>query len=704
MNHHENMTALFEPESIAIVGASSHEGKIGHIITSNLLEAGFKGTIFPVNPKAEVILGLAVVNDIKDLPPGLDLAVICVPPKFVIPALQSLAELSVKSVVIITAGFKEVGGDGYYLEQEVKNLCAEHNIALLGPNCLGMINTGHGVNVSFAVGQPLKGSIAFFSQSGALCVAILDWAVGQNVGFSKFISLGNKAILDESDMLSYLADDPDTKVILGYIEGVENGKKFMKVARDVSMKKPIVLIKSGTTAAGAKAASSHTGAIAGSNQAYIAAFGQTGVIRAPDVASLFNLAQAFSNQPLPKGPNLAIVTNSGGPGILAADATEKSGMILSRLSNDSLEKMQAFLPSFASLYNPIDIIGDAPAERYAQTLEVVLQDHLVDAIMVLLSPTASVQVEETAQSVIDLCKGSEKPVFCCFMGDLSVSTGRKMLQDAGIPCYDFPEPAIYAIETMYKYHERLQKPAPVEVCYRRNRGMAEKVIMEARRQRTMEIVEFQAQAILKAYEVPCPVSELARTSDEAVKAANRIGYPVVMKIASPQISHKSDVDGVKVNIKTPEQVRSTFLDITSRAQRMRKDAFISGCLIQSMAPVGSKEVIVGFKRDPQFGPLILFGLGGIYVEVLKDVSFRLAPLTLGDAQEVIREIKAFPLLRGVRGEQPVDFKAIEDVVLIMSQLAMDFPEISEAEFNPVLVSPEGAIVADVRVILDPEYV
>jgi len=398
---------------------------------------------------------------------------------------------------------------------------------------------------------------------------------------------------------------------------------------------------------------------------------------------------------------VAIVTNSGGPGILAADACESSGLLLASLSSRTVERLKSFLPPFASLYNPIDIIGDATAERYARSLEAVLEDERVHSVLVLLSPTASVQIEATARSIIALAKGTDKPIFGCFMGERTVAPGRRLLQDAGIPCYDFPEPAIYAIKAMFTYSERQQKPAPVEVCTLRDLDMARRVIATARAQGYDELVEFQAQDLLKAYNLPLPATQLARTSDDAVKAAERIGYPVVLKIASPQISHKSDVDGVRVNLGTADAVRAAFLDITSRAQRLRKDAYISGCLVQAMAPKGCKELIVGFKRDPQFGPLILFGLGGVYVEVLKDVSFRLAPLTLNDAQEMIREVKTYPLLRGVRGERPVHFEAIESVLLLMSQLALDFQEIAEAEFNPVLVNEHGALVADVRVILAP---
>lgn len=702
MVSNKSLAALFEPGSVAVIGASATPGKIGNIIVSNLLDAGYTGKIYPVNPDPGEILGLPVTQNAADLPEGLDLAVIAIPPSAVVEVMKDLAARKVKAVAIITAGFREVGREGYYLEEEIAKIALDNDIALLGPNCLGLIATDSKLNASFANGYPESGHIAFFSQSGALCVSILDWALGNNIGFSKFISLGNKAVLDESHMLDYLAEDGQTNVILGYIEGVSDGKRFMESATAMTMKKPVVMIKSGTTASGAKAASSHTGAIAGSNQAYDAAFRQTGVIRVHDVASLFNLATCFSTQPLPKGPNLAIITNSGGPGILAADATEKSGLNLSSLTSRTSEALRKFLPAYASLYNPIDIIGDASAERYAKTLEVVAKDELVHAILVVLSPTASAQVEETAQAIIDIAGKIDKPIFACFMGDKVVGPGKRMLQDSSVPVYSFPEPAIAGIEAMYEYHERRHRPAPAELCIRRDIEAARTVIADARKRNALEIVEFQAQGLLNSYGLPVPKTELARTSQQAVEAAERIGYPVVLKIASPQISHKSDVGGVRVNLQDSSEVVAAFMDITSRAQRLRKDAFISGCLVQSMAASGSREVIVGFKRDAQFGPLIIFGLGGVYVEVLKDISARLAPLTLDDAKQMIREIKSYPVLRGVRGEKPVNFEALEEIILIMSQLALDFPEIDEAEFNPVLVNPDGAVVADVRVILAPQ--
>ena len=699
MSLKDNIHALFAPKTVAVIGASAAPGKVGHTVVANMLEAGYKGTLIPVNPKADEILGLPVTKKIEDLPEGLDMAVIVVPVAAVVPSMEALAKRKVRSAVIITAGFKEVGKEGYALEQRLIELCTEHEIAMVGPNCLGLISTHDNNNASFAAGYPEKGSIAFFSQSGALCTAILDWALGENVGFSKFVSLGNKAVINEGNMLEYLRTDPNTSVILGYIENVEHGADFIEQAAKVTREKPVIMIKSGTTTAGAKAASSHTGAIAGSDQAYTAAFRKTGVIRANDMATLFDLAQAFSTQPLPEGPGLCIVTNSGGPGILAADATEKSSLNMARLSNSTIERMKEFLPPYASLYNPVDLIGDAPAERYRKTLEVVIDDPQVHSILVLLTPTASAEIIETAEAIIEVSKKTKKPIFVNYMGGQRTRPGQKMLTDAGIPCSIYPEPLIKSIETMYNYYLWRQTPAQEYPEVRRNRQKARLVINEARSKGATEVVEFQAQEVLRAYNLPTPNTGLARSSDEAVAAADKIGYPVVLKIASPQISHKSDVGGVKVNLADAEAVRNAFFDITARAQRMRPEAYIAGCLVQEMAPKGCKEIIIGFKRDDQFGPLLMFGLGGIYVEILKDIAFRLAPLGRDDAKGIIREIKSYMLLKGVRGEQPVNFQAIEDILITMSELALDFPEIVEAEFNPVLVNAEKAVVADVRITL-----
>jgi len=694
-----NLPALFAPKAVAVIGASAAPGKIGHIIVANLLSSGYAGKILPVNPAGGEILGLAVCKSVSELPEGLDLAVVSVPPALVAAVVRELTQKKVRAAVIITAGFKEVGGEGLKNEREIAALAKQAGMALLGPNSLGCINTAPPLNATFAPDYPLTGGIGFFSQSGALCIAILDWARGRGIGFSKFVSLGNKAVLDESHLLDYLGDDPDTSVIGGYMEGVEDGAAFLAAATRASARKPVIVIKAGGTAAGAKAASSHTGALAGSETTFEAACKQAGVIRVSSMEALFFIASAFATQPLPKGPNLGVVTNSGGPGILAADACERQGLVMAALHEHTVAELKSFLPPFASAYNPVDIIGDGGASRYARALGAVAADPGVDALLVILTPTPKVEVELTAQAVIDLAGNTEKTILCCFIGETRVARARTMLRRANIPCFDFPDQAITALAAMYRHGLRRAAPSPVDVCYRRDKQRAAKVIDAAIDRGQSELVEFEVQDILRAYELPVPQTILARSSKEAGKAADKIGYPVVLKIASPQISHKSDVGGVIVGLQNAAAVREAFLTITARARQARREAHVLGCLVQQMAPGGAKEVIVGFSRDPQFGALVMFGLGGVYVEVLRDISFRLAPLTLSDAQEMVREIKSFPILRGVRGEPPVDLKAIEDILLTVSQLAVDFPRISEADFNPVLAGPGGALVADARLSL-----
>lgn len=696
----EHLRALFQPDTVAVIGASATPGKVGHTVVSNIIKAGYKGKLIPVNPKADSILGLDCLKSSSEIKGPLDLAVICIPPGRVIDELNALASLPLKAAIVITAGFKEAGKAGLALERELIRLAEDNHIALLGPNCLGLINLVNGLNASFASDHlPAVGNITFFSQSGALCLAILDWSLGQNLGFSKFISMGNKAVLSETELLEYLADDPDTAVILGYVESIANGQNFIQSASAVTAKKPVIMIKSGTTSAGAKAASSHTGAIAGSDQAYEAAFKQAGIIRARNMSFLFNLADAFASQPLPSGPNLMILTNSGGPGIMAADACAGTGLALPSPKNATIERMASFLPTYASLYNPVDIIGDADWTRYDQTLAALLDDDSVHTVLVMLTPTGTIDPLATSKAIASRAKASGKPVFACFMGGLGVTEGKAILKEAGIPCYAFPEPAIEAINAMYSYAEQLKLPPPTPFQCDKDLPAARAIMAKTRAEKLTELVEYQSQELARAYKLPMPRAILARTSDEAVAAANEIGYPVVLKVASPMISHKSDVGGVMVNLATAQKVRSAFMEITSRALRYREGIMLTGCLVQEMVGKGSKEVFVGFKRDPQFGPLVLFGLGGIYVEVLKDVSYRLAPISIEAAGDMIREVKSFPLLRGVRGEKPVNFRAIENIILTMSELAMDCPEIAEAEFNPIMVNQEEALVVDMRVIM-----
>lgn len=688
---------FFNPKSIAIIGASRTPGKVGYDILKNTIQYGYKGSVYPINPSATEILGLKAYPSILDVPDKIGLAVVVVPPKNVLEVIEQCGTREIDSAIVITAGFKESGIEGAKLETELVRKAKESGVRFIGPNCLGVIDTHSGVNASFAAGMPVRGSIGFFSQSGALCLAVLDRALPDEIGFSKFISMGNKADITDTDIMLALAEDDNTKVILGYIEGVSDGRKFMEVASQVSKKKPLIILKSGITSAGAKAASSHTGALAGREAAFDSAFKQSGVIRAHTVNELFNYALAFANQPLPQGPNVAIITNSGGPGILAADACDKSDLQLVPLHKEIVDELRTFLPPVASFYNPIDILGDAGADRYEKALSLVVKDEKIHGLIVLLTPTAVVDVEATALAVINMANLIDKPIITSFMGKKSVESGSKTLMKYNVPNYSYPEEAVLSFNAMYRYKVWIEKP---EKHYPRFNGLKEKaaqIFYTAKEENRERLYESEVHEVLTAYGFSQPRSLLARTSEEAVAAAKGIGYPVVMKVVSPQIVHKSDIGGVRINLNNKKDVENAFFDITTRVRNIMPTAHIYGVMIQEMIP-GGKEVIMGITKDPQFGHMIMFGLGGIYVEVLKDISFRILPLSREDAHEMIRETKAFPLLRGVRGEAEADIEAIEKSLLILSQMALDFPQIIEADINPLLVRKrgEGAVAIDAR--------
>ena len=690
---------FFEPESIAVLGASATPGKVGHDVLKNLIQYNFPGKIFPINPNASEIQGLKAYPRLSDIEDDIDLLIYIIPAQFILSTLDECHKKNIRSVIVIAAGFKETGSAGAKLERAMRAKAKELNIRILGPNCLGLINTSSRLNASFAPGMPAKGSIAFFSQSGALCIAILDWAPGEGLGFSQFISLGNKADLSEVDFLSYLATDESTKVILGYLEGISDGTTFIQIARDTSKKKPVIITKAGGTAAGAKAASSHTGSLAGAERSIRAAFHQAGIIRAYTVSELFDYACAFASQPIAQGTHIAILTNSGGPGIMAADALERYNLTLASFSTETQEKLRALLPPIASIYNPVDMTGDAGPDRYYESLNCILSDPQVDGVLVILAPTALVDIEATAQKIALLASKSIKPVFTSFMGKVSVAGAISILCEHSIPNYHYPEDAIKVFRVMYDYHRWRTAPAPSYHTFKTKKKKVTTIFAHARAKKVLALGEVQAREVISSYGFTTPKSILALTSREAIAAAQEIGYPLVMKIASPEILHKTDVGGVRVGIENKNQVEEAFFEITSQARRYFPRATILGVVIQEMVSSG-KEVILGARRDPQFGPLIMFGLGGIYVEVLQDVSFRLAPLSIEDADQMLREIKSFPLLRGVRGERPADLHALRTCLLRVSQLVTDFPEILEIDINPLIVKGEGAVAVDARISLE----
>jgi acetyl coenzyme A synthetase (ADP forming)-like protein len=683
-----------------VVGASSTPSKLGYAVLRNVRQYGYVGHIYPINPGAGEIFGLPAYPSVLDVPGPVDLAVIVVPASAVPAVIEECGQKGVTGAVIISAGFREVGQEGKRLERQVTRSAQRHGIRLIGPNVLGIIDTVIHLNASFAAAMPCPGNIAFMSQSGALCTSVLDMALGQRIGFSRFYSIGNKADLNEIDFLRAWSRDPETGVIAAYLEGISDGAEFMKVAREVTRRKPVVCIKSGTTSAGSRAVSSHTGTLAGSERAYDAAFKQTGIVRAASVQELFDYAKAFARQPLPESSDVAVVTNAGGPGIMASDAIERAGMKLASLTPAIQQELRAALPVAASVINPIDVLGDSPAGRYALAIEAALRDPKVGVVLVVLTPQTSTQVPETAKLLGELFAKYNKPTFASFMGDQAVQAGVTILNEYHVPNYQVPERAVAAMAAMWRQREWLNTPElsvePLDV----DRDRVRKMLKQLHDKGRSTAGDVEARDILGAYGIPLPKSVLARTAEEAVAAAESMGYPVVMKISSPDILHKTDIGGVKLNLTNASDVRDAFDLITYRAARYMPGATILGCQVQQMVN-GGKEVIIGMSRDPQFGPLLMFGLGGVYVEALRDVTFRVAPIDRREAQEMIGEIRAYNLLRGVRGEKPSDLDAVADTLVRISQLVTDFPDILELDINPLLVFPagQGALGLDMRLAL-----
>ena len=692
------LNSLFDPASVAVLGASADPKKVGHAALKNLKSYGYGGSLYPINPNTPEILGLRAYPKVSDIGTPVDLAVISIPARFVPDALRDCARAKVKAAVIISAGFKETGPEGVRLEEEIKRIGRETGIRILGPNCLGIINASNGLNATFAAGMLPKGRTAFFSQSGALGIAILDWAIGNRMGFSKFISLGNKADLSEIDFIEYFIEDPDTDVILGYIEDVVDGRRFLDVAKKATKVKPVVLIKSGGTEAGARAASSHTGALAGSETAFNAAFGQTGVIRAADIEELFDSSLAFSGGRLPKGARLLIVTNAGGPGIIAADTAERLGLELPMLTRDSIEFLKNALPPNASLYNPIDLIGDATSARYQAALDMAMGDPNIDGIVVILTPQAMTDVENVAEVVTNAVRQSDRPVITSFMGEARVRGAIEKLKQSGIYNFPYPEKAVRAFKRLSDY--RAWKDLPIEEPERGHYDVekARAVIHRQQAGEGVRLSEEDAFEALAAYGFNFPKKALAKTSEEAQAIASKIGFPVVMKISSPDIIHKTDIGGVRLGVKSKDEARDAFMEITSNARRLMPGAFINGVMLYETAKPG-KEVILGITYDRTFGHMLMFGLGGIYVEVMKDVSFRVAPIARRDALRMTDEIRASALLKGARGERPVDINLIADGLLALSALVSDFPRIRELDINPLVVGEKDALALDARILL-----
>lgn len=695
------LDTFFNPKSIAVIGASSNPAKLGYAVVNNLIQYGYPGRVYPVNPGGKDILGLTSFASVLDVPGAIDLAVIVIPYQHVPEALKTCGEKGIPAAIIISAGFREAGREGLERELELIEISKQYHIRLIGPNCLGVVDTYTPLNASFSAGMPPAGPLAFMSQSGALGTAVLDMAIAGRLGLSKFASLGNKADVSEIDLLQAWQDDEHTRVILIYNEGLPNGQEFIQVARRATRHLPVVAIKSGVTQAGSRAVSSHTGSLAGSEQAYQAAFHQAGVLRAESMESLFDMALALGYQPGLKSDRIAIITNAGGPGILATDSLERNGLGMARFEAETIHKLESFLPDSASAANPVDVLGDALADRYQFALETVLADPNVDGLLVVLTPQAMTEIEATAEAVASESEKTEKPVLACFMGEARIKQGIDILTREGVPNYPFPERAARAFRALSDYRQVQSRPAPDFVHFDIDQQSVCSLIDHVRSEGRVSIGDFEARQILEAYGLRVPGTELAETPEQAVEIAAKLGYPVVLKIASPDILHKTDVGGVKVGLRSVEEVRDAYELMVYRAQRYLPDARIWGCTVQEMAPPGGMEVLVGMNRDPQFGPLVTFGLGGIYVETLKDVTFRIAPFSKQEAEEMLGEIRTHALLDGVRGRPAMDKAAIVDVLLRIGQLVQDFPEIAELDINPLMVYPDsgGGIAIDMRVVL-----
>ncbi|MDW5563050.1 MAG: acetate--CoA ligase family protein [Methanomassiliicoccus sp.] len=683
-----SMRSLFEASSIAVVGASQKEGKIGHIIVKNLIGSGYRGELYPVNPKASDVLGLRCYPDLVSIPGEVEMVVVVVPSPAVPQVMEQAGEKGTKVAVVISAGFRETGREGAELEQRVGEIARRYGMRVLGPNCMGVISTSNAMNATFTNDYPREGPIAISSQSGAICSVVLDWARATRIGFSKFVSVGNKLDIDETDLLGYLKDDAQTKVIGMYIEGMKKGQEFIRVARETSRAKPIIALKAGRTASGSKAASSHTGALSGSDKIYDAALAQSGVVRVKTIDELFDLLQVFGTMPVPEGDGLAIVTNAGGLGVMAADAVSDNGLTLATFAPETIEKLKGFLPEEANFYNPVDVIGDADAGRYDRAIRTVMDDPHVHMVLALLAPTDILDISSVARTIASFAGSSKVPVATSFVGGEDVSEGSRLLMEAGVPSYQSPDRAVRALGAMVHYKELKESKAdeampPVAGDQVAVRKLLDRVRSEGR----TTLSESEGKTILMAYGLPVPPEGEARSADEAVKLAHMIGYPVVMKISSPDIAHKTDVGGVAVNLSSDEDVHRTYGLMMSQVRARMPSARVDGVTIEKM--FSGREVIVGMVRDETFGPVLTFGLGGIFVEIMKDVSQRIAPVTEEGVDDMIRSIKAYPILTGARGRKPADIEALKKVIFGVAQIAMDFPEITELEINPVMVGDAG---------------
>jgi len=698
------LKTLFSPRSIAVIGASTKIGSVGYTLTENLLKNGYAGSIYPINPKTDNLFGLPCYANIFLIPHEIDLAIIIVPANIVPLVLREVGEKGVPSAIIISSGFKETGEAGKKLEDEITLISKEYNIALLGPNCLGFLRPSLGLNASFAKILPEDGKIAFFSQSGALCTAILD-ITHDALAFSHFVSIGNKAVINENELLRFFASDKNIDVISFYTEGLIDSAKIIETGRAVlsqSDAKPIIALKSGTTPAGTQASSSHTGALAGSDDAYEALFKQARIIRATSLENLLDLLSVFSNNHLPENNRVAIITNAGGPGVLATDSAIDSGLRIASLGEETKKKLRAVLPPSASVNNPVDVLGDALALRYQNALEIIAVDEETDMILVIVTPQTMTEDIKTAEAIISIKKHYDKPIVAVFAGKKSFSAGIELLRKNNVATFAYPESSMMVLGSLARVtHWRKQIAIPPIKLTNIDQKKAEIIIAKVKNESRTALTEKEASGVLQTYGFPFFATYEVRSKEEALEVAQKIGTNVALKIVSPDIIHKSDAGGVMLGV-DPNNAGEAYDRLIATVKKNAPDAKIDGALVVEMAGKGGKELLLGLKKEPGLGTLLVFGLGGIYVETLKDITMRFIPLSESDIDEMVREIKSFALLSGIRGETGIDVLYLKELLMRLAKFALDFPEIAELDINPLLAFPKGNDfrVLDARIRLE----
>ena len=706
----KKLDKIFRPKRIALIGVSNDPNSVGGITLRNLIGGGFNGVVYPINPKREAVLGIPCFPDVKSLPKTPDLAVIMTAAKFVPQLIQDCGEAGINGVIIMSAGFKEIGSEGKILEDQVKAKVAEFpEMRVIGPNCLGIIIPGLNMNVSFANGMPKKGRVAFISQSGALCTSVLDWAQEANVGFSYFVSIGNSMDVNFGDLIDYFGQDPNTKSIVLYVESISNARAFMSAARAFARKKPIIVYKSGRFPESAKAAASHTGAMASEDAIYDAVFKRAGLTRVYNIGNIFDFTDLVGRRRAPKGSGLAIVTNAGGPGVMATDRLISQGGKLVELTDESLNKLNEYLPPFWSHGNPVDVLGDATPERFAGATEIVLNDENVNAVLVILTPQAMTKPTETAEAIVKLSENTSKPIMAAWLGGASMRKGFSVFNKAGIAVYETPEQAIGAFTTLSDYSKNLnmlfETPREIPVSFTYDRSELRNKYLNEIFPKGKILTEDDSKMLINDYGVQTTHPKVARNANEAVKIAEEKAYPVVMKIHSPEITHKSEVGGVALNLDNEEMVRATFKGMMEHVSKLLPDIEIEGVTIQKMMDTkDAVELILGIKKDPVFGTVMLVGMGGITAELFEDKRLEFPPLNEQLAHQMLRSLKIYPLLTGYRGNKPKNIEKLIEVLIRISYLAADYPEIEELDINPLIVGPEDVMALDARIVVDEEMI